>query len=356
MVVLGVDPHKKTHTVVAVDEHGVQLAVRTVAATEAGHRSLLRWARRLPGSPGHRRWAVEDCRHVAGRLMRDLTGAGEPVVRVPPRLTGTLRASARSRGKSDPIDALAVARACLREPGLPAGGLDEDALAVRLLVDRREQLVAWRTAEINRLRWHLVDLAPEVEQSAVLTSLRGTERVRAAVAALPASVRQQIALDQLAGIAEASTAISALGRQITARVTPVAPALLAIVGVGPLTAAKLIGEVGGIGRFTRPAQLAAHAGIACIPVWTGNRERHRLNRGGNRQINAAVHRVAITQARMHPPAQELLTRRRAGNDTRKGALRVLKRHLVDVIFHAMKDDHARQHARPDLVRGSTAAA
>jgi transposase len=353
MVVLGVDPHKKTHTVVAVDEQGVQLGARTVPATDEGHRAVLRWARTLPGQ---RRWAVEDCRHVAGRLMRDLTGAGEQVVRVPPRLTGTLRASARSRGKSDPIDALAVARACLREPGLPTGGLDEDALAVRLLVDRREQLVAWRTAEINRARWHLVELAPEVEQGAELTSLRGIERVRAAVAALPGSVRRQIALDQLAGITETTTAIRALEQQITARVTPLTPALLAIVGVGPLTAAKLLGEVGGIDRFTRSAQLAAHAGIACIPVWTGNRERHRLNRGGNRQINAAVHRVAVTQARMHPPAQQLLTRRRASNDTRKGALRVLKRHLIDVIFHAMKEDHARHQANPDHSLKPAAAA
>jgi transposase len=348
MVVFGVDPHKKTHTVVAVDEHGAQLGVKTVQARDAGHRALLRWAR---GFAGPRRWAVEDCRHVAGRLLRELAGAGEAVVRVPPRLTGALRASARTRGKSDPIDALAVARACLREPGLPTGGLDPQALELRLLVDRREQLVAWRTAEINRLRWHLVELDPDLEAAAILTSSRGIERVRAAVAAMPASTRQRIALGQLATIASATLEVRALEREVTALVTPMAPALLAIVGVGALTAAKLVGEVGGIERFPRSAQLAAHAGIGCIPVWTGNRERHRLNRGGNRQINAAVHRVALTQARMHPPAQALLKRRKAGHDTRKGAMRVLKRHLIDVIFKAMQQDHANRQpltTGPDL--------
>jgi len=156
MVIIGTDSHKHTHTCVAADELGRRLAERTVAATGAGHLELLAWAARFTD----RSWALEDCRHLSRRLERDLLGAGEPVVRVPPKLMAGARRSSREPGKSDPIDALAVARAALREPGLPVARLDGPERGVRLLADHREDLVAQRTAHENRLRWHLHELAP----------------------------------------------------------------------------------------------------------------------------------------------------------------------------------------------------
>jgi transposase len=157
MVELGVDPHKDSHTVVAVDAAGRQLAQITVSTRLDGHLRLLGSARQLGDQ---RRWAVEDGRHVAGRLVVALLGVGEAVVWVPLKLMARARSAARTRGKSDPIDALAVARAALREPGLAAAQLPGAALAVRLLVDHREDLVAKRTRMINRLRWHVHDLDP----------------------------------------------------------------------------------------------------------------------------------------------------------------------------------------------------
>lgn len=293
MVVLGVDPHKQTHTVVAADEVGRQLARITVKNTPAGRLRLIRWATaRFP----HRRWAVEDGRHVAGRLLRDLAAAGESVTCVPTKLMAGARAGARTRGKSDPIDALAVARAALREPDLPTAHLDEDALDLRLLVDHREHLVAERTRHINRLRWHLVDLDPELEPPArTLTRTTHLVQLIAELEQLPAGVRRDLAIETAQRILDETARIKELQRQITDIVTPLAPGLLAIVGISTLTAAKLIGEVAGIERFATAAKLANHAGTACIPVWSGNHERHRLNRGANRQLNCAVHRVAITQ-------------------------------------------------------------
>jgi len=164
MVLLGVDPHKDTHTVVAVDQAGRQLGQLTVAARTLGHLELLGWARRR--WPDERRWAVEDCRHVTGRLERDLLAAGERVVRVPPRLMAGARQAVRALGKSDPIDALAVARAALREPDLPTAGHDQASWEVKLLVDHREHLIAERTRTINRLRWHLHQLDPDLEHAA----------------------------------------------------------------------------------------------------------------------------------------------------------------------------------------------
>jgi transposase len=158
MVLLGVDPHKDTHTVVAVDQAGRQLGQLTVAARTLGHAELLGWATRRWAAD--RLWAVEDCRHVTGRLERDLLAAGERVVRVPPRLMAGARQAVRALGKSDPIDALAVARAALREPDLPTAGHDPASWEVKLLVDHREHLIAERTRTINRLRWHLHQLDP----------------------------------------------------------------------------------------------------------------------------------------------------------------------------------------------------
>jgi transposase len=163
MVVVGADVHKRTHTFVAVDEVGRQLGSLTVNADRKGHAKALRWARQT--FPGDRIWGIEDCRHLSARLERDLLAGGESVVRVPPKLMAQTRASARTRGKSDPIDALAVARAVLREPDLPVAAHDEASRELKLLVDRRDDLVGERTRMINRFRWHLHELDPALDPS-----------------------------------------------------------------------------------------------------------------------------------------------------------------------------------------------
>lgn len=346
MLVFGVDPHKQSHTVVAVDGNGRQLALIKVTARAGGHRELLAWAARQgQGASGGPVWAVEDCRHVATQLLADLAAAGCLVVLVPPRMSAALRPAGRS-GKSDPIDALAIARAALLNPDLPRYRPDQRERDLRRLVDYREHLVALRTKEINQIRWDLVRLDPDLEQATKsLTSQAAITRVTTAVALLPEGVTRRIVLASLARVADWTREILALEKELTARVTPIAPTLLAIVGVGGLTAAKILGEVAGIDRFETPAKLAMYAGIAPIPVSSGSTAgRHRLNRGGERQLNAAVHRAALTQARMHQPAQALIARRRAGHDTSKGAMRVLKRHLINAIHAALTaDQHRLQH-------------
>ena len=158
MVVVGSDVHKRTHTFVATDEAGRKLAEITVKADPKGHDKAICWAHERFGPDI--KWAIEDCRHLSARLELDLLDAGEQVVRVPPKLMAEQRRTARTRGKSDPIDALAVARAALREPDLPVATHDEASRELKLLVDRREDLVAERTRMINRLRWHLHRIAP----------------------------------------------------------------------------------------------------------------------------------------------------------------------------------------------------
>ena len=159
MMVFGVDPHKGSHTAAGVDELGRQTAGKTVPARRDGCRELIAWARSL--SPGGRRWAVEDVRHVASGLVRELLAAGEEVVFVPAKMMAAARAGARGRGKSDPIDALANARAALREQEfLAPARLPAQVMEVRRLADHRDALVAQRTRDVNRLRWLVHDLDP----------------------------------------------------------------------------------------------------------------------------------------------------------------------------------------------------
>jgi transposase len=321
---------------VAVDEAGRRLGVRVTQATStAAHLELVRWADRF--GPG-RVWAVEDCRHLSRRLEADLLAAGEQIVRVPPKLMAHARASARTYGKSDPIDALAVARAALREPGLPVARLDGPERQLRLLVDHREDLVAERTRMMNRLRWHLHELDPEWDPAP--RSLK-TGKAIAAVAARLAGTSglvARLAADLAGRIAALTCQINALEREIGMLVRPLAPSLLALPGVAELTAAKIVAETAGASRFASKDAYARHNGTAPLPVWSGNRTRHRLSRTGNRQLNCAIHRIAVTQVRCHAEARAYLNRRIAAGDTKTEALRALKRHLSDIVYRALLAD------------------
>jgi transposase len=338
MITLGIDAHKRTHTVVAVDELGRQLATRTTTTTTtADHLELLRWAETLDGGDG-RVWAVEDCRHLSRRLEADLLAAGERIMRVPPKLMANARDSARTYGKSDPIDALAVARAALRHPDLPVAQLDGPARELRLLVDHREDLVNERTRCINRLRWHLHELDPSWDPTArSLTSYCNIDAVAARLGAMDGMVAR-IAGDIAAHIRHLTVQERALERQITQRVSVLAPTLLALVGVGALTAAKIVAEVADVRRFHSKDAFARHNGTAPLPVWSSNHPRHRLARTGNRQLNAAIHRIAVTQGRCHPDARAYLARRAAIGNNPKEARRALKRHLSDIVFRALLED------------------
>jgi len=341
MIVIGIDSHKRSHTAVAADGTGRKLGERTVAATPAGHLELVRWAGRFID----RRWAIEDCRHLSRRLSADLLRAGEAVVRVPPKLMAGARRSSREPGKSDPIDALAVARAALRED-LPVATLDGVEREVRLLVDHREDLVAERTRAQNRLRWHLHELDPGNEPG-----LRSLDRgvVLAALerrlAEVPGTVAR-IARELVGRIRELTAAINDLEREIGRLVADLAPSLLALAGCGPLTAAKLVGETAGIGRFRSAAAFARHNGTAPVPVWSGNTERHRLSRTGNRQLNVAVHRISITQLRIDQRGRAYVERRRTMGNTKTEAIRALRRRISDEVFRRMRHDEAARAATP----------
>ncbi|MGW5652898.1 transposase [Streptomyces humi] len=245
------------------------------------------------------------------------------------------------------MDALAAARAALREPDLPTAHLDDASRDVRLLVDHRDDLVAERTRVINRLRWHLHELDPAFDPPArTLTQRRQALSVAAFLDGRNGLVAR-LARQLLARCREITATVRDLEAEITALVNRLAPALLEIPGCGALTAAKILGETAGVTRFKSKSAYARHNGTAPLPVWSGNRERHRLSRTGNRQLNVALHRIAITQAHYHPEARDYLQRRRQAGDTSTESIRVLKRRLSDVVYRALRRD-ARPAEEPQV--------
>ncbi len=320
MVVIAGDSHKRTHTFVAVDEVGRRLAEKTVPATSEGHLDAIVWAERWQ----ERTWAIEDCRHLTRRLEADLLAGGEAVERVPTRLMAAERRGDRQRGKSDPIDALAVARAALREPALPVPQLDGPARELKLLVDHREDLVRERTRMQARLRWHLHELfpglvipsrglrrRPHLHRAGTTARRRGRHRgphrSRAGGAHRRAHKASQCARARDQGAGSRCRAVAA-------------------------RAPRLRRAVGGQdrGRDGRRCPLQVQGGVrrwngtAPIPVWSGS-TNFRLNRGGTARSTppstASLSPKPVASDRATPtstPASSPATRRRMPCDSCAG--------------------------------------
>lgn len=343
MVVIGGDSHKRTHTFVAVDEVGRRLAVKTVPATTEGHLAALSWAQQWH----ERRWALEDCWHLTRRLEGDLLGAGEPIVRVPPKMMAAERQGTRTVGKSDPIDAEAVARAALRDPDLPVARLEGESRRVKLLVDHREDLVAERTRMQSRIRWHLHELMPDLDLAPkALNKFKHLDRVASELEDVDGTVAD-IARELVNRIRELTVRCNQLQREITRIVKTIAPTLLGLPGCGPLSAAKIVGETAGANRFKSRAAYARWNGTAPIPAWSGS-ERFRLSRSGNRQVNAALHRIAVTQWRGVGPGRIFVEQRMSEGKTKTAALRLLRRRLSDEVFRRLRIDQANRRNKGNI--------
>src|SRR5581483_4306844 len=332
MIVIGVDVHKHSMSAVAVDDVGRQLDCLETRDVE----ELVAWSKRV----GRRRlWLLEACRRVPlvveGRLVRER----QRLVRVPPRLTAPERRRGRVRGKSDLIDALAVARAALREPVLDSPRREEPRLReLKLLVDHRDDLVDERRRCQQRLRWHLHELDPSLRVPlGALDRVVWLERLNRQLSRRERTTQVRIARELVGRCRSLTRSITELDRELHAQTTSLAPRLLELPGCAALTAAKLLCEIGPIDRFRSDSQLARHAGVAPLDASSGKHQRHRLDRGGNRQLNCALHRIAVTQGRVHAPAKAYLERKQAEGKSRREALRCLKRQLARTIYTTLKN-------------------
>jgi transposase len=264
LVVIGVDAHKRTHTLVALDEVGRKLGERPVATTSEGHLTAVEWAAKWTGV----RFALEDCRHRTRRLEQDLLAAGHQVARVPTRLMAGARRAGREQGKSDPIDAEAVALAALRHPDLPMAQLDGPTRELKLLVDHRRVLVNERTRLASRIRWYVHELDPSLHiPSRALRRFCVARELLERLEAFDGLVAR-LARESLQRCLELTDRVNKLEREIRALVRDCAPELLDIPGCGVLSAAMIIGETAGARRFRSAAAYARFNGTAPVPVWS----------------------------------------------------------------------------------------
>ena len=339
MVTVGIDPHKRVHVAVAIGADGRQIGKELRVKHGAhGVSKLLTWVRSISDGTSVT-WAIEDGRGFARRLADGLLLAGDEVVWVPTRLMAAHRKLHAATGaKSDPVDAAAAAYAAIATPSLERHRIDEHVRELRVLVDHRADLVRRRTAVINQLKSHLhvwLDHTPgDLTRGKALAALT----TLVASASFGPHVRHACD-DMISEIAQLNRRVRELDTTIAELVCPLAPSLLQITGISYNSAAVLVAEIGDISRFSSSARLARYTGCAPIPVYSSDKERHRLHRGGNRRLNSVLYTAAIVQKRRNPAAQQLLSRHEPSKGKR-GARRILQRHLVDAIHRAMLADQA----------------
>jgi transposase len=336
-VLIGVDPHKASVAVAAVDEAKGELVERaSFSQDRAGLRLLERWARRFP----ERRWAVENAGGLGRHLAQRLSAAGESVVDVPPKLSARVRVlSTGNARKNDELDALATALAASRNERLAAVDPEASSEVLRLLSERREDLVAERTRALNRLHALLRDLVPggvarRLSADRAARILRGIRPRGGASARL----RRRLASEVLADVRTLERKIADLNGRIEAEIEVSGTTLTEIFGIGPILAARIIGTVGDVGRFPTKAHFASYSGTAPLAASSGEVVRHRLSLAGHRKLNYALHMVAICQARSDARGGTYYRKKIAEGKSRKEALRCLKRRVSDAVFRSLLAD------------------
>ena len=336
-VLIGVDPHKASVAVAAIDEALGELLERaSFPQDRTGLRALERWAKRFP----ERRWALENAGGLGRHLAVRLAASGESVVDVPPKLSARVRVlSSGNARKNDGVDALATALAASPNECLAAVDPEAASEALRLLSERREDLVAERTRALNRLHALLRDLVPggvarTLSANRAARILRGIRPKGGASARL----RLRLASEVLRDIRTLDRKIADLNGRIEAEVEASGTTLTEIFGIGSIMAARIIGTVGDVTRFPTKAHFASYSGTAPLEASSGEVVRHRLSLAGNRHLNYALHMVATCQARSDARGRVYYRKKMAEGKSRKEALRCLKRRISDAVFRSLMAD------------------
>jgi transposase len=339
VVMIGVDPHKGSHTAVAVGADEQPLGQVRVRASAIQAQRLLEWAAQWP----ERSWAVEGAGGLGHLLSQQLLAAGERVLDVQPKLAARVRLlGAGAVNKNDPNDARSVAIAALRSRTQCEVRPDDHATVLKVWSKRYRDLGRGRTQTACRLHAALCELIP----GGIAKEITAAHAARVLGQITPAGAVQQarweLAADLLDDLRRADARLSEAKKKLAAAVQAAGTTLTEIFGVGPVIAATVIGEAGDIGRFASRDRFAAYNGTAPIEVSSGRRTVHRLSRRGNRRVNHAAHMAAVTQIRYpHSDGRAYYDKKRAEGKTAKEALRALKRQVSDALYKHLKADAAR---------------
>lgn len=334
-VTIGVDSHKSSLATAMLDELGRVVSVMEFPNDPRGHHALLRWSK---AQASDRVIGIEGAGSYGAGLARHLIEANENVYEVPAFLTHRERKRKPSKGKSDLSDAVAIARVTARGEGLSSPQRVDVFVDLKLLSDHRDQLVRARTRVINRTHTDLVISHPGYDkkipklnskksQAATLMLLRGDH-----------SVRAELVRDRIGEIRRLSKKIGDVETQIVGKVKESGTTLTALQGIGFVIAAKILGEVGEPARIRSKGAFAMLTGTAPLEASSGVTKRHRLNRGGNRQLNYALHMMARARLRHHADSKAYVARRRMEGKSENEAVRCLKRQLSNVVFRQLAAD------------------
>jgi transposase len=340
-VIIGMDPHKRSATIEVIDDRGGVLVRARFGTDQVGYKEMLAAGREFAG----RVWAVEGCngigKHIAHRLVHD----GETVLDVPPKLSAQVRVFATGNGrKTDPVDAHSVAMVALRTPSLNRVEVDDDLVVLGMLADRRDELGRARTQTVNRLHRLLLELFPGGAKQFL-----SAQQARALIATikprdLPGKTRRRLAVELIGELEAIDRKIKTIKKELTALITARGSTLLELNGIGPSGAARLLADVGDIHRFADRDRFASWNGTAPLDASSGNQQRHRLSRAGNRRINRALHMMAVVQLRNQTEGRAYYDNRKAGGMPSMMAMRALKRRLSNVVFARMLADQLRREA------------
>jgi transposase len=340
-VLIGIDPHKGSHTAVAIDGDEARLGELRVRASRRQCELLLAWAEAFP----ERRWAIESAGGLGYLLAQQLVAAGEDVVDVPPTLSARVRVLGSGKAqKNDPNDALSTAVAALRGRRLRPVHVDDHVAILRMLGDRHHDLTALRTQAVCRLHAKVASLVPG-GIAGVLTATRAS----AVLAVIPTSngvvaERKRQAADLLADVARLDADVKAVRVRTRLAVDAAKTSLVDLHGVGPVVASLILGHSGDVTRFASRHHYASYNGTAPLEASSGPKKRHRLNTRGNRQLNHAMHMIAVTQIRNDTPGRAYYQRKIEEGNNKKEALRALKRRVSDAVYRQLRVDADRTQA------------
>lgn len=335
MVMIGIDPAKHSHAMAVLDGAERQLAALQVANDNDGYRAMLRLARRWP----QRTWAVEGASGVGTHLAQRLVADGESVLDVPPKLATRARIFDTGHGrKNDPTDAKTIAVVGLRANGLRQVVPDGERVALKLMSERRRELVRSRTQTINRLHALLMELLPAGAAKDLTAAKAKTPLSKVRPRDVAGRTRRQLTVDLIDDVTALDRKVADLDKRLAEAVAATGTSLTRIVGIGPVSAALILGETGDVRRFASKHHYATYTGTAPREVSSGDVQRHRLSRAGNRRLNHALHMAALANKRFDGRGREYYGRKLAAGKGSKGAMRCLKRRLSDAVFRALLDD------------------
>jgi transposase len=339
--VVGMDPHKRTVTIEVMSAEETVLGGGRFGTDQAGFAAMRRYVSQFTTPSGQAVWAVEGCngigRHVANRLL----AAGVEVVDVPPKLSARVRVFATGQGrKTDATDAHSVALVATRMTGLRPVVADADLEVLRLLVDRRRGLGEEHTRKTSQLHALLLELIPggakkdlsPAQARALIAKVRPRDTV--------GKTRRRLAVELIADLERIHARKKTADKELRELVAATGTGLLDLHGIGPSGAARLLVEVGDITRFPDRNHFASWTGTAPIDASSGDHVRHRLSRGGNRQINRVLHTMAVVQLRNPTPGRVYYDRKKADGKSSMEAMRCLKRRLSDAVYRTLVDDLA----------------